>query len=179
MDPEAEAIITPHLLAGERLLWCGRPRDTRALRGRAAAIVLVGIAALAMRWWPFESSLAQRAGANSFLLATVVLVLIAEAIVFHTYLSNTFYGVTNQRVVIVSGLGQLSVREAFLDKLNTPWLRLRRFGNTLELRQSDDVTHRLFQNPSVLPRGAGYRLVGLETAGEVYRTILDATDKLK
>ena len=163
MDPEAEATITPHLLVGERLLWCGRPRDTSALRGRTGVIVLVGIAALAMRWWPVDSSLAQRASANSFLLAIVVLILIGEAMVLRTYLSNTFYGVTNQRVIVISGLLEPSVRAAFLDQLNTRWLTLRRFGNTIELRQSDDVS---------------YRLVGLENAGEVCRIILDAADKL-
>ena len=57
-----------------------------------------------MRSLPLDSSLAERADTNSILLAVLVCVLIAEAIVFHTYLSNTFYGVTNQRVIIVSGL---------------------------------------------------------------------------
>src|SRR5258705_10743310 len=104
MDPEAAAVITPHLLAREELLWCGRPHDTSALRWRAGAIVLVAIAALVMRALPLDSSLAERADTNSILLAILVAALIAEAIVFHTYLSNTFYGVTNQRVIIVSGL---------------------------------------------------------------------------
>src|SRR6202050_2798326 len=103
MDPEAAAVITPHLLVGEKLLWCGRPHDTTALRWRAVAITLVGAAALVMRSLPLDSSLAASADTNSILLALLVGVLIAEAI-FHTYLSNTFYGVSNQRVLIVSGL---------------------------------------------------------------------------
>ena len=49
MDPEAAAVITPHLLAREELLWCGRPHDTTALRWRAGVIILVGIAALVLR----------------------------------------------------------------------------------------------------------------------------------
>ena len=103
MDPEAAAIITPHLLAREEILWCGRPHDSTSLRWRAGAIILVGIAALALRALPLDSSLAERADLNSILLAVLVCVLIAEAIVFNSYLSNTFYGVTNQRVIIVSG----------------------------------------------------------------------------
>src|SRR5271168_4091159 len=99
MDPEAAAVVTPHLLAREELLWCGRPHDTTTLRWRAGAVILVAIAALALRSLPLDSSLSERADANSILLAVLVCVLIGEAIVFHTYLSNTFYGVTSQRVI--------------------------------------------------------------------------------
>src|SRR5271155_2916379 len=167
MDPEAAAVITPHLLVGENLLWCGRPRDIAALlRWRAVAIILVGSAALILRSLPLDSSLAQRAETNSIGLAVLVFVLIAEAIVFHTYLSNTFYGVTNQRVVIVSGLRELEVTPVFLDQLITPWLTLRREGRNLELGGEERGRQRLFSNPSVLP--GDYRLLGLENAGEVY-----------
>ena len=181
MDPEAAAVITPHLLVGERLLWCGRPHDTTALRSRAVVIILIGIAALVLHALPFDSGLIESADANSILLAMLVCVLIAEAIVFHTYLSNTFYGVTNQRVIIVSGLRELRVAAAFLAELNTPMLRLIRIGNVLDLHAAHpeyrrSAPHLPFQNPSVLI--GSYRLLGLENAGEVYRIILDAVDKL-
>jgi hypothetical protein len=177
MDPEAAAVITPHLLVGENLLWCGRPHDTSALlRWRALGIILVGSAALILRLLPLDSNLADRADINSIGLAMLVCVLIAEAIVFHTYLSNTFYGVTNQRVLIVAGLRELEVTPVFLDQLNTPWLNLRRAGRNLELSGEDRGKQRLFGNPSVLQ--GEYRLLGLENAGEVYHIILDAVDKL-
>ena len=55
------------------------------------------------------------------------MVLIAEAVVFHTYFANTFYGVTNQRVIIVSGLREReTVAAVLLDLLNAPRLRLQR-----------------------------------------------------
>src|SRR5579872_6963404 len=114
MDPEAAAIISPHLLARETLLWCGRPHDTSSLRWRAGAIILVGIAALLLRSLPLDSDLAERADLNSILLAILVMVLIAEAMVFHRYLSNTFYGVTNQRVIVVSGLREPEMVALFL-----------------------------------------------------------------
>src|SRR5271170_8414345 len=175
MDPEAAAVITPHLLVGENLLWCGRPHDISALlRWRAVMIVLVGSAALILRSLPLDSSLAQRADTNAIGLAVLVCVLIAEAIVFHTYLSNTFYGVTNQRVLIISGLRELAVTPVFLDQLNTPWLTLRRAGRNLELGGEERGRQGLFGNPSVL--AGDYRLLGLENAGEVYHIILDAVD---
>jgi hypothetical protein len=183
MDPEAASVITPHLLAREELLWCGRPHDTTALRWRAGIVVAVGIAALILRSLPLDSSLAERADLNSILLAVLVCALIAEAIVFHRYLSNTFYGVTNQRVLIVSGIRELEVTSVFLDKLNTPWLSLRRAGRNLELGGVEHPRPRPFGNPSVLYRPGDpseyYRLLALENPRRVYDLIVEATNKLK
>jgi hypothetical protein len=184
MDPETAAVITPHLLAREELLWCGRPHDTTALlRWRAVAIVLVGIAALALRALPLDSSLAERADINSILLAVLVCVLIAEAIVFHTYLSNTFYGVTNQRVIIVSGLREPEVAAVLLDVLNTPRLRVWRIHRTVELSPPTNRSGAIpFTNPSVPPDWTGnewYRLLALEDPRRVYDSIVEATNKLK
>ena len=186
MDPEAAAVITPHLLAREALLWCGRPHDTTALRWRAGVIIAVGFAALAMRALPLDSSLAERADANSILLAVLVCVLLAEAIVFHTYLSNTFYGVTNQRVIIVSGLREAEMTGILLDRLNTPQLRLRRIHRLIELRAPSDHMYQPgyipFTNPSVQPDWLGaesYCLLALEEPIRVRELIVEAAHKLK
>ena len=186
MDPEATAVVSPHLLARETLLWSGRPLDTAALRWRAAVIVLVGIAALALRALPLDSSLADRADSNSVVLAVIVVVLIAEAIVFHTYLSNTFYAVTNQRVIIVSGLGEREMVAVLIDRLNRSQLRIRRARRDIELSApSDQLLQQRslpFTNPSVPPDWLGpesYRLIGLENPQHIYDLILDAADKLK
>jgi hypothetical protein len=184
MDPEAAAVITPHLLAREELLWCGRPHDTAAmLRWRAVAIILVAIAALALRALPLDSSLAERADINSILLAVLVCVLIAEAIVFHSYLSNTFYGVTNQRVIIVSGLREPEMAAVPLDVLNTPRLRVRRIHRTVELSPPDSRSGAIpFTNPSVPPDCTGnewYRLLALEDPRQVYDLIIESALKLE
>jgi len=187
MDPEAAAVVKPHLLAGEELLWCGRPHDTSALRWRAGAIVLVGLAALAMRSLPLAPGLAERADTNSILLAIVAGVLIAEAIVLHTYLSNTFYGVTNQRVIIMSGLGEPEMAAVLLDRLNARQLRLRLIYRDIELRAPSDQIHQLkylpFTNPSVPPDWIGwpecYRLIALEDAPRVCELITESARKLE
>ncbi len=187
MDPEAAAVVTAHLLAREELLWCGRPHDATALRWRAGAIILVGIAALVMRSIPLDSSLAERADTNSILLAVLVGVLIAEAMVFHCYLSKTFYGVTNQRVIIVSGLREPEMVAVLLDRLNTPQLRLRRVYRDIELRAPSDRIYQLkylpFTNPSVPPEWIGwpecYRLLALEDAPRVCDLITESAHKLK
>jgi hypothetical protein len=183
MDPDASAVITPHLLARETLLWCGRPHDTTALRWRAGAIILVGIAALALRSLPLDSDLAERANINSILLAILVCALIAEAIVFHRYLSNTFYGVTNQRVIIVSGLREPEVAAVPLDVLNTPRLRVHRIHRTVELSPSANRSGAIpFTNPSVPPDWTGnewYRLLALEDPRRVHDLIVESAHKLK
>ncbi len=188
MDPEAAAVITPHLLVGETILWCGRPRDTAALRWRALIIGMVGISALVMRSLPLDSPLAERAATNSILLAILFGFLLAEAIVFHSHLSKTCYAVTNQRVIIVSGLGAPDLSAVFLDRLNTPHLTLHRHIGFIELRAPSDqpISYRYpipFTNPSVPPDWAGqaecYYLVGLENSSEVRDVILEAARKLK
>lgn len=186
MDPEATAAVAPNLLAREVLLWSGRPQDTAALRWRAAVIVLVGIAALALRALPLDSSLAESADTNSVVLAVIVVVLIAEAIIFHTYLSNTFYGVTNQRVIIVSGLSEREMVAVLIDRLNGSQLRIRRARRDIELSAPSDQVFQQrnmpFTNPSVPPGWLGpecYRLLGLQNPQHVYDLILDAAEKLK
>ena len=136
-----------------------------------------------MRALPLESSLAERADINSILLAVLVCVLIAEAIVFHTYLSNTFYGVTNQRVIIVSGLREPEMTAVPLDGLNTPRLRVRRINRTVELSPPDSRSGAIpFTNPSVPPDWTGnewYRLLALEDPRRVYDLIVESARKLE
>ena len=183
MDPEAASVVTPHLLTREELLWCGRPHDTTALRWRAGVIIFVAIAALALRSLPLDSSLTERADLNSILLAVLVCVLIAEAIVFHRYLSNTFYGVTNQRMIIVSGLRETDVTAVPLDVLNTPRLRVRRIHRTVELSPPLNRSGSIpFTNPSVPPDWTGnewYRLLALEDPRRVYDLIVESAHKLE
>ncbi len=188
MDPEAAAVITPHLLVDETILWCARPRDTSALRWRALVLGMVGISALVMRSLPLDSPLADRAATNSLLLAILFGFLLAEAIVFHSHLARTFYGVTNQRVIIVSGLRESDVLGVLLDRLNTPQLTLHRHIGFIELRAPSDQPFGYrypipFTNPSVPPDWAGqaecYYLVGLENSSQVRDVILEAARKLK
>ena len=153
----------------------------------AAAPAISTVTALisALRSLPLASGLAGRADANSILLAIVAGILIAEAIVFHTYLSNTFYGVTNQRVIIVSGLREPEMTAVLLDLLNTPHLRLQRIHRHIELRARDELFqpgYLPFTNPSVAPDWTGrecYRLLALEDARRVCDLIVESAHKLE
>ena len=182
MDPEAEDVITPHLLAREVLLWCGRPHEINPLlQARRVLIVIVALVALAMRWLPVNNpNLTQ---GPSIQLAILVVILIAEATVYHSYLSNTFYGVTNQRVVVVSGLRKRAEAAVLLDLLNTPRLIIRRDATNVVLIPPISPSGALpFTNPSFPPDWTGNewcRLLGLENPQHVYDLVLEAANKLK
>ena len=187
MDPEAAAVITPHLLAREEAALVRTPARYepllrwRAVRDHSRRNRRAGAACVAARCEP------RRAGRRQFDSArSARRVLIAEAIVFHTYLSNTFYGVTNQRVIIVSGLrepedGRRSARPA--EYSATPCSA---HPSHIELRAPGDQSYQPsylpFTNPSVPPVGSGpecYRLVALEDPRRVCELIMESAHKLE
>jgi hypothetical protein len=188
MDPEAAAAISPHLLAAEVLLWCGRPRDTPSIYLRVVIIVVLAASAIAMRTLSPETHMGAAAAQTSVVIAIIVLALVVEGAIYHTFLTSTFYGVTNQRVIILSGLRTREAAGLLLDRLNSPMLKIRRHFSTITIYAQE--TEKLlifgylpFSNPSVpntsvSGRSECYRLVGIEDAGRVYSLILDAAHQL-
>ncbi|HUO04048.1 MAG TPA: hypothetical protein VMU16_02510 [Candidatus Binataceae bacterium] len=169
-------------MAGEALLWCARPHDRDAVRSRTTLIVVIAAAAIVMRMIPGESALATTAQANAIFLAILVIALIGEAMTFHTRLASTFYGVTNQRVIIVWGLREHDFAGVPLGLIAAGKTILRRRGDNLELRDPSpesffDTSYIPFTNPSAPPRWAGqartYRLIGVTEAGRIYGLIMD------
>jgi hypothetical protein len=187
MDEKAQAELNPHLLAREHLLWCGRPHDTSSLVWRAAAIVVIAAGALAMRSLPIDSPLGQHAQVNSVVLALLVFTLIAEAFIFHSYLATTIYGLTNQRVIIVSGLRNREAIGVFLDRINRVQMTVRRHGSNIVLRgrpihDTAAPAYLPFTDPSRPPQwfygGERYLLFGLENASHVLTLILESAGSL-
>lgn len=194
MDPEVAAQIGPHLLAGESILWCGRPHETASIVIRVLIIVILGTIVHAMRVFAPESSLGATVMQSSILLAAIVLLLVAEGALYHAYLTSTFYAVTNQRLIILSGLREREPEGFLLDRLNSPTLKVRRHLGTIMIYSAGleagpgsmfDPTRGYFPftNPSVPPawqgRGECYKLIGIEDAGRVYTMILDTAHSLE
>jgi hypothetical protein len=192
MDPEAVAQIAPHLLAGESILWCGRPHEAWPITTRVVIILILGGVVLAMRMVAPETTLGATAAQSSIVLAVIVLLLVVEGALYHSHLTSTFYAVTNQRVIILTGLREREVIGVLLDRLNSPMLKVKRVLETITIYSSGlegkmgifDPTRGYlpFTNPSLPPasggRGECYRLVGVQNAGQVYTQILDAAHQL-
>ncbi|MGH7814206.1 MAG: hypothetical protein ACREQI_09415, partial [Candidatus Binataceae bacterium] len=156
IDAEAASAIRPHLLAGETILWAGRPRYAAALGWRAGAIIAAGAAAIFLRAQPADPALAAVANGDSIFLLVLAIVLVAEAIVFHSHLSATVYGVTNRRAIVLSGLLDRREDSVALERLNSPKMNLRRIGRNLEICEAGpesflDAAYLPFTNPSAPP----------------------------
>ncbi len=188
MDPEAAAQISPHLLAAEVLLWCGRPRDMQPLYARIVIIVILGASTIAMRTLSPETHMGETAARTSLVIAAIVLALVVEGAVYHSFLASTFYGATNQRLIIVSGLRAPEIAALLLDRLNSPALKIRRHLSTITIYSESvgqldmAIGYIPFTNPSIAFTGGGrgecYRLIGIDDPGRVYSLILDAARKL-
>jgi len=192
MDPEASTQIAPHLLAGESILWSGRPHETRSIVIRVAIVVTLGAIVLAMRLLAPESNLGVAMNQSAILLAAIVMLFVGEGALFHSYISSTFYAVTNQRVIILTGLREHQAVGVLLDRLNGPLMKVRRHLATITLYASaiESVPGAIdpmlayipFSNPS-LPqiwgaRGECYKLVGIHDTAHVYELILNAAREL-
>jgi hypothetical protein len=144
-----------------------------------------------MRVFAPESNLGSTMMQSSVLLAGIVMLLVFEGALFHAYLASTFYAVTSQRLIILSGLREREAAGVLLDRLNGRMLKVRRHLGNIVIQGGEFETPGFldplrgyvpFTNPSLPPslegRGECYRLIGVEDAGRVYTLILDTAHKL-
>jgi hypothetical protein len=115
MFQSVESILSPQLDSGERLLWSGQPRGGIRLRGQDALLIpfslLWGGFAI---FWEFMAlkATAKAPGpmAGVFPLFGLPFVVIGLYLIFGRFFvdakirARTYYGVTNERIIIISGL---------------------------------------------------------------------------
>jgi hypothetical protein len=110
-----ESAIEQELSSGERLVWSGQPR--RGIRLRTADAFLIPFSIFWCGFaifWEFEALTATPKGGGPttivFPLFGVPFVVIGLYLVFGRFIADartresTFYGITNERIIIVSGL---------------------------------------------------------------------------
>jgi hypothetical protein len=134
VEEPADEVIQRELGKGERLLWSGRPRQGLMLRPVDAFLIPFSVlwGGFAIFW---EISVIVARAPWDFVAWGVPFVLVGLYIIFGRFVldawqrARTFYGVTSERVVIVSGLMARQVKSVNLDMLSEVTLTERANGS--------------------------------------------------
>ena len=130
MDPSAELEISRHLDSGESLLWSGIPRQGLILRTSDAFMIPVSIlwGGFAIYW---EATAFTQGAPFFFLLFGIPFVVIGLYMIVGRFFvdarlrANTAYGLTDSRIIILSGVFSRSVSSMPLRTLTDLSLRER------------------------------------------------------
>lgn len=122
MNFDATQVIQSELEPRERLLWAGQPTQGVKLRGSDGFMIPFSFlwGGFAIFW---EYSVIQNGAPFIFMLFGIPFVLVGLYIMFGRFFieakqrSKTFYGLTNERVVITSGLFRKKVKSLNLRTL--------------------------------------------------------------
>ena len=159
--------IHAQLGPGERLLWSGQPRQGLVIRPSDAYTIPFSLmwAGFAIFW---ESMVIKSGAPFFFKLWGIPFVLAGLYFVFGRFIidarqrSRTFYGVTNERIIIVSGLFNKSIKSLNLRTLADVSLNQRADGSgTITFAPS------IQQRPWWLNAGAGMPARGQQTTPEL------------
>ncbi|MFZ1887363.1 MAG: hypothetical protein WAU33_04975 [Candidatus Binataceae bacterium] len=188
MSSQADAVIAAELQPGEEMLWCAQPDGTSRFFIRIGVVALCIVAAIGVHGitdtTAFRLAMPFGLKPGSAALWALAALILVDSILFGAYTVNTYYGLTNRRVIIVSNLPRHSVRDFALDDFRDAKLGFTRLGTTVEIYRGSPGTFfsnnlMLFANPSIqrsLTSGVEhYFLVGIPDAGIVEQALRDAT----
>jgi Bacterial PH domain len=174
-DPAS--IISRELSSGERLLWSGQPR--RGIRLRPSDAFMIPFSLL---WCGFavfwEVSVAAKGAPSFFVLWGIPFVLVGLYIVFGRFIvdawtrDRTFYGITSERIIIVTGLSSRQTKSLQLRTLSDISLAERADGSgTITFGPQHPMAHRI---PAGWPGAGQYAAPAfdmIERAKETYELI--------
>jgi len=116
------SLVEGQLASGEKLLWSGQPRAGIRLRGSDVFVIPFSI--LWCGFAIFWESMVVRKGAPFFMMLWgIPFVLVGVYIVFGRFIVDAltrrkiFYGITNERIVIISGLFSQEIKSLNLRTL--------------------------------------------------------------
>ncbi len=176
---------------GEKLLWEGQPPDGILLRKNDALFIPFSLiwAGFAVFWnvgvWASDAPLFFRLWGLPFLLVGAYIT-VGRLWVDRYRRRRTRYGVTNQRILIATGVGKTGTGKAgvgksvrSLDIANLPALILDEDGNGTG---TISFTHQIegnFRNRLPLDPAAGPEFLGIANARKVYETIRRAQANIR
>ena len=149
MRNNAASEIERELSPGERLLWSGQPRRGIRLRSSDAFVIPSSLlwCGFAIFW---ESSVFNKGGPLLFMLWGIPFVLFGLYFVFGRFIvdarmrERTFYGITSERIIIVSGLFSRQTKSLQLRTLSDISLTKRADGSgTITLGPQNPMAQRL------------------------------------
>ncbi len=128
MIQTADTVVSAHLDPGERLLWTGQPRSGIRLRGSDIFLIPFSLVwgGFAIFWeYMALTSISKAPGpvAIIFPLFGLPFVLVGLYLIFGRFFvdarsrARTFYGITNERVIIVSGLFSQQIKSLDFEDL--------------------------------------------------------------
>src|SRR6266446_652949 len=134
MFQTAERVLESYLDSGERLLWSGQPRGGIRLRAQDAFLIPLSIlwCGFAIFW---ETSVIRTGAPFFFMLWGIPFVCMGLFLVFGRFIADarsrarTFYGVTGERILIVSGLFSQQIKSLQLRTLTDVSLTQRSDGS--------------------------------------------------
>ena len=186
MRREPSIALQPMLDPDESLLWSGRPRQGIMFRG--TDLFLVPFSLIWGGFAIFWEYMAVRMTANSppfFALFGVPFVLIGLYMIFGRFIvdalvrKNTVYGVTSERILVLSGLFRRGLRSLDIRSLNEISLSEKEDGSgTIRFGPASPFGGGL--GTAFLPGGhriGGVRFEGIEMARSVYDTIREAQER--
>jgi len=179
-DPESQ--IAYELSQGERLLWAGRPRQGVLFHAFDMFMVPFGLIWTGLLVSALISTSSSRSGPPPFILAPFVLVglymLFGRFIIDAMRRDRTSYGVTDQRVIIISGVFSRRVESLNLRTLSDLSLREKRDGTgTISFGSAAASSWLWWSSGYAFWSGAGHPGPAFETienAKEVYDLIRTA-----
>ncbi len=187
MASQADSVIAAELQPGEEMLWCAQPDGTSRFFLRIALVALCVAAAIGIHGITdtpvFKLAMPFGLKPGSAALWALAAVILVDSILFGAYIVNTYYGLTNRRVMVVSNLPRHSVYDFALDDFRGAKLGFVRLGTTVEIYRGSPGSFfsnnlMLFANPSIQRSPASgvehYFLIGIPDAGIVEQALRDA-----
>jgi hypothetical protein len=186
MWDDSDNQIKSELSSKERLLWTGRP--TLGVKLRAADVFLIPFSLV---WGGFaifwESMVVVQGAPFFFALFGIPFVLIGLYLMFGRFWvdarqrAKTYYGLTNERVIIVSGQFRRSIKSVNIDTLTDVSLTEKSDGSGTITLGPMPPWHHWFGDSS-WPGGGDFASPSLEfidNARQVYEKIRDAQREAK